>query len=1184
MYLKNITLKGFKTFADKTTLEFDSQGSITCVVGPNGCGKSNIIDALRWVMGEQSLKDLRSTTLEEVIFAGSRLRKPLSLAEAIIILDNSDGILKTEYNEVSVKRRIFRSGESEFYINKNPCRLKDIRDLFLDTGLGSGTYSLINQGGVDAILSSKAEDRRAPFEEAAGINKYKTRKIAAEKKLIATEQNLLRVNDLKLELSTQLSTLEEQAKKAKEYKEIKENLKRLEIGIYKKEMKSVNTKMVNLKEKVVALRHNLSQSRTEIEEDEKNREDLKNNLKNKEEQIEQAQKEIEENSTILEEKKRSLVIELEREKNLHDRLEEAKKESLKLLPLVEEYKERLKGNAQEKERLNALVEELKLKVENREKEYSDIENEIKQSTEEATRTKEQIFNAERECASKKNELLELDGNRRFAEEELKRDETSKEKLVKDKDELCLTTKTLEQEIESLESRLKNLNGNLSSLLKEKDELERELKKIQTKKDETKEKLSGNSSKLDLIKDIEKSGYSYTDGVKESLKRAGHGLGRLFGIVTETIKVKEGYEAAIESALEESLESIIVKDTKTAEKFIHHLKKGNTGRASFIILEDAMATSKNPIIKSETGYLGLAYEFVETNEEFRPLLQSLLSNTVIIDTLSHALGIYLKRKKEKSQLKLVTRDGDVLIPGLGKISGGSPKMRSIIGRKKEMAVLEGEVEKTKETLENILQQETHLISDRDSKESIISSMSEESSKVKIELGALKHKKDVLDKQMGDIIEELELINQGIDARRKEKEEISEGQDILTKEIKEHKEEIAHLAHKLKKLEEDGEKEKRLLESTNQKLTNERIALSAEEAKLNQADIYIKDAEENLKRFQAELSEKSIEDIEVTLKQTKEKTISIEKEVPSLEDRKKELRQNEEKFKNERAEILQNIETLETSIRKRNEVERSLGEKVSKEEISLAKLEGEESAMAERMKEEYGVTIEEIMASKEDMPNISKAKWEVDDLKIKLKLLEPVNLLAVEEYEKSRDRLTFIQNQYDDLKEARENLSILIKELDAKARENFIKTIQIVGEHFSKIFSTLFEGGEAKLMLVEGEDILDAGIEIMAKPHGKKWLSLQLLSGGERALTAIAILFALLKTHPSPFCFLDEVDAALDDANIYRFTKMLKDFSKDIQMIVITHNKRTMATANTLYGITMEEPGISKLVSMKLAKVA
>ncbi len=378
MYLKSITLRGFKTCADKTTLEFDSsEGSITCIVGPNGCGKSNIIDALRWVMGEQSLKDLRSSSLEEVIFAGSQFRKPLSLAEVTLILDNSDHVLKTDYNEVSVRRRIYRSGESEFYINKNACRLKDIRDLFLDTGLGSGTYSIINQGKVDAILSSKPEERRAPFEEAAGINKYKTRKVSAERKLIATEQNLLRVNDLKLELSTQLSTLEEQAKKAREYKEIKENLMRLEIGICKKEMKSVNTKMTNLKQKVETLRESLNQSRTLIEVGEKKREDLKRTLHEKEEEIEKNQKEIEANSSLLAEKKRTLGIEFEREKNIGERLEEAKKDSSKLLPLLEEYNERIKKNIEEKEKLNKFVGDLMLKVNEAEKEAKEIENKIK---------------------------------------------------------------------------------------------------------------------------------------------------------------------------------------------------------------------------------------------------------------------------------------------------------------------------------------------------------------------------------------------------------------------------------------------------------------------------------------------------------------------------------------------------------------------------------------------------------------------------------------------------------------------------------------------------------------------------------------------------------------------------------------------------------------------------------------
>ncbi len=758
VYLKRLTLRGFKTFADKTILEFPEPGGIAAIVGPNGCGKSNIVDALRWVLGEGNLKEIRSTSLEEVIFAGSTARKPLSLAEVMVDIENSDKALSLPYSEVSIKRRIFRSAESEFFINKNPCRLKDIRDLFLDTGLGDGSYSIINQGQVDAILSSNPSERRAPFEEAAQISKYKLRRVAAERKLIATEQNLLRISDLKTELERGLTNLDGQAKKARDYKEKKEKLKILEIGIFKRQAAANFEKEKNLEQKIKGLK---------IEED----------------------------------------------------------ASTSRITKLTEERDKLRGGLRSQD----------VEIEER---FKAIKN--------------QIFEKERERGEVHNKVLELEGNEKFIKSEINHDQKYLEKLF-------------------------SLKGDLAKRAIEGDEI--------------------------------------------------------------PVDIEE-----------------IIKEWKASEK------------------------------------IGL----------------------------------------------LIVRDDDSLNLVEGELKGTSLK------NKLKLAAISSLSPRIKESGED------------------------------------------------KINDEITSTKQSLDLKQRELEEVSKLRPTLGERADSIKEELKVLEEKFKGME--------------------------EEAKL------------------------------------------------------------------ERLSLIAKIEELETELKDLEEGRGRLRSDIQKEEISLAKLEGELSVIESRIKEEYNLTLKDAMSQEIEIPNLGRAKAEAEELKFYLRSLEPVNLLAIEEFEKINERYTFIESQYNDLISARENLASLIAELDKKAKESFLEVIKIVSQNFSEIFSNLFEGGEAKLMLIEGEDPLNAGIEILARPHGRKWLPLPLLSGGERALTAIAILFALLKTHPSPFCFLDEVDAALDEVNIYRFTKMLRTFASNIQIVVITHSKRTMAIADVLYGITMEEPGISKLVSMKLAQVA
>jgi chromosome segregation protein len=743
MFLKSLILRGFKTFADLTEIEFQEDVRITAVVGPNGCGKSNLLDATRWVLGEDNPRQLRVASLADIIFAGTAARKPLSLAEITMVFDNSSGKLPIPFTEVSIKRRTFREGESEFFINKNACRLKDIKDLLLDTGLGEATYSIITQGQVDAILSSKGEERRAVFEEAAGINKYKYRKLSAEKKLIAAEQNILRIGDLKIEVGEHLLTLEEQARSAREYLEIQAEVKKLDLGLSKRFLANILGKRKTLEENLVRVRQESSAKKEAEEKDINELLSLKENLKKLEQEIDEIQ------------------IKLDEEK---DRLRD----------------------------------------------------------------------------------IELD--RRFTEGELKREESA---------------------LAALQRKGKEIHGKI---------------------EEIKQNIEKQGTQLDL---------------------SGAPLANLLGEVLEH-----------------------------ATRLIDHLS----------------------LIISSFG-----------------------------------------------------KDG-----GLTLTLGGSAEK-------------------------------------------------EEAFKLKLEMLA--------------------------------------------------------------------EEEKRIAEE------KEKTAFAAEAHRAQLENLIYK--------VQAARSKQEILSL---LSQKKQDKVNLSSRIAELEER----------------------------IRNEDQVERKVMNEETSLEISLAKLEGELTGIRERISLEYSMTLEEVASFPVEVSNILKARKEIEEGKSKLRALEPVNLLAIEEFEKEKERLSFIEAQLEDLNSARENLRSLILELDLRAEQTFLETMQRLSDIFSETFSKLFTGGEAKITLAPGMPALEAEIEISVRPSGRKWLPLPSLSGGERSLSAIAILFSLLKIRPSPFCFLDEVDAALDDANIGRFTEMLKDFSLQSQIIVITHNKRSMAVADNIYGITMEEPGISKVISMKLTE--
>lgn len=904
LHLKELSLKGFKSFADKTSFLFDPPPSVAAVVGPNGCGKSNIIDAMRFVLGEQSIKDLRGTSLEEVIFAGSSTRKSVSMAEVSLLLDNSDGYLKTEYSEVLVKRRVFRSGESEFFINKNLCRLKDIKELFMDTGIGNGAYSIVNQGQVDLILSSKPEDRRSIFEEAAGINKYKFRKKAAERRLIGTEQNLLRVNDLRGEIKENLSSLEEQAKKAKRYKEAKDGLRSVEVGLAKKQVRSLSERMGQLKAKIEELKTKTRGAEDGAAKEEEERTRAKALIRNIESTVESLRLEMASGKSAVEEALTKISVGKERIFQLEERLAEIHKEIERLGALraskEEKTGEKHKNLTEFEDRFGHAKQYL-------EEAQTSLE-EINRKTEESIRgwnsLKNPIFEREMEISSQKHRISELELSIKYAKESLAKESSFLDNLI-----------GLKEDISFLESEVLGLQG-----------VSQELK----------ERLS--SRKIEIFGKIDIE----------------------IEVIQKNIKAQEESLGLLES--EKEKESSCLKNTE---------QRAGEMTSQFSSLENKL---KELNAEKETAIAHLA----ETRANF--------ANN---DSL-------LKQKKEE------------------------------------------------------------------------------------------------------------------DASARE--QVSE----VDRQIKDKKEE----------------------EST----------------------------------------------LSLRISQTKESISGAEGSIPGLREKEQIASQKLQKAAIEKQAEQARLEELEERIRGLSGEDRAARDDLSKEEISFAKLEGEFGAIEALMQQEYGLSAAQVLESpEEEVQNQTKAKEEIERLRMEIREIGPVNLLAVEEFEATKERLSFIDAQCTDLISARDNLNGLISQLDNEARQKFVVTIEEVNKNFCQVFSSLFEGGEAKISLSDG-DPLEAGIEIFARPSGKKWLSLALMSGGEKSLTAISILFALIRTKPSPFCFMDEVDAALDEINTIRFSKLVKEFSKESQMIVVTHSKRTMSAAGAMYGVTMEDPGVSKLVSMKLVKVA
>ena len=1181
MFLKRLELQGFKSFADKTVLEF--MPGITTVIGPNGSGKSNISDSIRWVLGEQSMKSLRGSKSEDIIFAGTQNRKSLGFAEASIVIDNSDGKLPIEYNEVVVTRRIFRNGDSGYFINKVPCRLKDVLELFMDTGIGKDGYSIIGQGKIDEILSNKSEDRRNIFEEAAGIVKYRARKAESEKKLEQTKLNLLRINDILSEIESTIEPLKNQSEKAKKYLSIRDELKSIEIGLflynidtYKAQLEAI-TRDIDVilseqkdEESRLSVLQNLKENlKTELEEIMAKIEDTQNLGFESEKRIEQINSDIS-------------VAETKIANNAQNR-ENSLKEIEELNKRNQEISEEKENRLNKKENLIANREKFAKELEEKEKSLNEISS--------------KFSDEERKIEEKKQKLEQNTENKYEKREKINTLEINNENLKK-------RSKTVQNEITDTISSLDEKRMLKSELLKtfnekesKRNECKKRLSEIKAKKDEASLKITEYENKINklltemrikdskqkFLTEMEKEKEGYSRAVKALLleceKNSSLNKG-VEGVLANLITVPAKYQTAIETVLGQILQNIVTETEEDAKKLIEHLRKNNLGRASFLPLS-AVKGKKIELKSNSKGIIGVASDLIKTDKKYEGIILNLLGKTVVVENMDVAISL---ARENKYSFKIVTLQGDIINPS-GAMSGGSvsQKTSNIIGRQTQIKELEKEISKLTQEIKDITNEKEEYESSIEGVLEEITSVEQTMQEIEIEYATEKQRIESLEEaisgletRLEKLKSEIKQIDETTKANEKQKYEIEETIGKIEKENVELNTEIQAFAEK------DKENQK-YIDDLNFDITNLKISLSSFDESSNSMQEILDRIETELQTNTNKITNKKdqIEQMQKENEELKQKIQELNEQIEKIRQDVRGSSETVEKLKQEKINKNNHITKTESEIEEKYEILETIKNQANKLEVKKSKIDVELEQIVNKMWEDYEMTPNTVGDYKRPS-NIQETSKQVKHLRDEIKSLGSVNIDSIEEYKQTKERYDYMCEQRLDLENSSTKLKKVIQDMTKIMKEQFETQFKIINKNFGEVFIELFGGGKAELKLTDEEDILNCGIEIEAQPPGKKLQNMSLLSGGERAFTAIALLFAILKINPAPFCVLDEIEAALDDVNVYRFADYLKKFTKETQFLVITHRKGTMEAADSVYGITMEESGISKLLSMKLEK--
>ena len=1176
MYLKSIEMQGFKSFANKIALDFHN--GITGIVGPNGSGKSNVSDAVRWVLGEQSAKQLRGASMQDIIFSGTENRKPLSYAYVAITMDNADHCLDVDFEEVTVARRVYRSGESEYLLNGSVCRLKDINELFYDTGIGKEGYSIIGQGQIEKILNGRPEERRELFDEAAGIVKYKRRKATALKKLETERENLVRINDILGELERQAGPLERQSEKAKLFLKKRDELKKSDANCFLLEMEQIEAQQketashceiadAQLKETTAAY----ESIKREYEKTEASIEALEAEIEKEREQLSDSavtKGRLEGEIKVLEERIKSSELS---DELLKSRTEEIKADKREKAMQRDSY-EMQKGE------LDKQLSEASLRCEKARKKLSGLQESILNCNAGIEAGKEELLKLFNQKASLQTSRQKYDT---LIEQVTIRKAQLNQRLLQQKSgesELELLFQKQQQEFDVLQEEIRALERQDEELSAKRREWEDKLKAADTALLEDTAKYHKTSSRLESLKNIAERYDGYGNAIRRVMEQKQKEPG-LLGVVSDLIKVDRKYETAVETALGGSIQNIVTEDEATAKRMITYLKQNRFGRATFLPLTSVKAkgTISHPEALKEPGVIGLASELVEYDRKFDGIVGQLLGRIIVLDTIDHAV---LLAGKYHYSLSVVTLEGEFLRPG-GSMSGGAFKNSSnLLGRNREIEHLERSVREIRNSMEayqarkeEILTAHALISDDRKTLREELQQKYLLANTAELNLKRTKQQKKEgeslfqelqdengeLDRQIEEVRGKKEHALGEIEEAKRREEEIREESSLYQEKLDEqmYLEGSVNKAFSEAQMEEASIRQKRefILENIS------RITSEIEKCDVQMQELLdeAKTAKEDAKQRKAE-----IEEIRQTILAADEKAACLEERLQGQLAKKQSMAEQKKEFFGKREEIADRISVLDKEVFRLNGQKEKLNE-AQEQKISY-------------MWEEYELTPHSAKELWEDGLRLNELKKQIELLKNEIRGLGDVNVGAVEEYRELSKRLAFLKTQHDDLIEAEAALVGIIEELDDGMRKQFAEKFGLIKQEFDRAFKELFGGGKGTLELVEEEDILECGIRIIAQPPGKKLQNMVLLSGGEKALTAIALLFAIQNLKPSPFCLLDEIEAALDESNVGRFARYLQRLSKNTQFIVITHRRGSMAAADRLYGITMQEKGISTLVSV------
>jgi len=1177
MILSKINVHGFKSFARKAELKFD--GKITSVVGPNGCGKTNIVDAIRWGLGEQRASILRTDRMENVIFGGSRAAKPLGMAEVSITFDNSKHIIPLDYNEIVITRRLYRSGESEYLINKTAVRLKDVKDLIMDTGIGADAYSVIELKMVEDILSDKAEDRRKLLEEAAGVTKYKHRLRAAMRKLDATQRDLLRVNDIILEVERTVNSLKRQVQRAKRFQDHQERVKELELmrgSIIYHEMKS---EVQPLREQMTALKEQKEGSTSEISREEADMEALKAQLVEKEKALLADREKLNALVSKIHQREGDIRVSRERIHSLKERIERNEKEVIDLTRRREDQKNHLEAAKRDRGTLQVKITSTGRLFNNKKKELEVYQQglnlkrlDLNSKKKEIITILEEINRLSNEETSKRAKTDNSQGRlERLDEEDKLFRQTMKDVLAK--------RKLAETELAAALKKKEALTNNKASLIKKEENLQARLEEIREGSYQLKSEYDLVKGRAAFLKNVIESGEGMTDGGRKLLKKKPAGV---LGAIADVINTDPQYSLAIETALGESSKYLLARDTENAFQALKELNRTGGGRVALVCLDrvkNIAVSASRPKLPKDISIEGWGDELASCDKEIEPVLKHLLGDLLVVADLNEARKV--PPALIESGIRVVTLQGEIVSDwGVQQPGNQDNKDGGMVGRTKRLGEHEKRLQKISTELvaaeENITKFIAELANYKKEKQDLDSEI-EVASRQMIEAEKLeaqvRYENEKSEEGLQKNITERNHLLQEIEKSKEFLENIRPRMDGLVEQRERIEGATTQIQSDVDKMEEEEERMEDEVHRMNLTMVRLRGEAKNLDHDIDRSGLLVKEIKETIEQ-RTEESEAAAEEIEECSVETEKNKEALGSDYEAKEKQEVQLNEKDAAYQ-EMKEVLQSREKEVRMVRKTRE---EAAETLHRMELEIAELDNKAGNLRDRLWEEYEEDVRKV-APPEEKPDMDEVEEEIEDRKRKMKTIGGVNLMALEEYDEESKRLEFLTQQCNDLLTAEKTLEETITKINQTARERFEEIFREVRINFQNTFKRFFKGGEADLRLPEDEDPLEAQIEITARPAGKQFRDLSLLSGGERALTAISLLFALYLVKPSPFCILDEIDAPLDDANVERFTSVLAEFAEKTQFIIVTHNKATMKASRALYGVTNEEEGISKIVSVK-----